>query len=147
MSFDAWNPNCNHFHQAHPWWCADVRKNWVGNFSRELLEKVPIKITEIKRSQSSGFDLFPLFCVPAEFSLETIYFFLELDLKKTYLLWHYIFGRACSCLVTLILVYSTRSSAASNQMGCTRLDRMFVTQKDLILHETLTIPSFNFLCR
>ena len=55
-------------------------KNWVGNFSRELLEKVPIKITEIKRSQSSGFDLFPLFCMPAEFSFETIYFFLELDL-------------------------------------------------------------------
>ena len=28
----------------------DVRtweKNWVGNYSRELLEKVPIKITEI----------------------------------------------------------------------------------------------------
>ena len=53
----------------------DVRtweKNWVGNFSRELLEKVPIKITEIKRSQSSGFDLFPLFCMPVEFGLETI---------------------------------------------------------------------------
>ena len=69
--------SCNHFHQAHPWWCADVGKNWVGNFSRELLEKVPIKITEIKRSQSSGFDLFPLFCMSAEFSLETIYFFLS----------------------------------------------------------------------
>ena len=58
----------------------DVRtweKNWVGNFSRELLEKVPIKITEIKRSQSSGFDLFPLFCMSAEFSLETIYFYLS----------------------------------------------------------------------
>ena len=44
-------------------------KNWVGNFSREL-EKVPIKITEIKRSQSSGEQNLVL----------RQYIFLELDL-------------------------------------------------------------------